>query len=336
MAGRSGRTWVRRFRKSDHRLIRAGQQHAKRALLTFCLISVAACDPYGLQGTGGFAVPGLQEPGAYSSLPPESVVLSRYYAHVQAGLLAQGLLRTDGGGPDVPFTARDLVDDFIRIALFEEYTTIGGRIVARQTPSQLHRWDRAVRMAVEFGATVPEAQRTIDRSNIAAFASRLSRVTGLPIRQVRSNANYHVFIVNELERRALAPRIREILPGISEAAIQAVQDMPRSTFCLVFALDPGELGSYSQAMAVIRAEHPDLMRLSCIHEELAQGLGLSNDSPSARPSIFNDDEEFGLLTTHDEMLLRILYDPRMRAGMDAEEARVQAEIIAAELLGGDV
>jgi len=336
MAGRNGRIWALRSRKSGPLVIRAGQRHTKNVLLATCLIGLAACDPQGLQGSGGFAVPGLQEPDAYSSLPPESVALSRYYARVQAGLLTQGLLRTDGGGPDAPFSAQDLVDDFIRIALFEEYTTIGGRIVARQTPSQLHRWDQPVRMAVEFGATVPQAQRAIDRSSITAFADRLSRVTGLPIRQVSSNANYHVFIVNELERRTLAPRIREILPGISEAAIQAVQDMPRSTFCLVFALDPGELGSYSQAVAVIRAEHPDLMRLSCIHEELAQGLGLSNDSPSARPSIFNDDEEFGLLTTHDELLLRILYDPRMRAGMDAEEARVQAEIIAAELFGGDV
>ncbi len=336
MAGRNGRIWALRSRKSGPLVIRAGQRHTKNVLLATCLIGLAACDPQGLQGSGGFAVPGLQEPDAYSSLPPESVALSRYYARVQAGLLTQGLLRTDGGGPDAPFSAQDLVDDFIRIALFEEYTTIGGRIVARQTPSQLHRWDQPVRMAVEFGATVPQAQRAIDRSSITAFADRLSRVTGLPIRQVSSNANYHVFIVNELERRTLAPRIREILPGISEAAIQAVQDMPRSTFCLVFALDPGELGSYSRAVAVIRGEHPDLMRLSCIHEELAQGLGLSNDSPSARPSIFNDDEEFGLLTTHDELLLRILYDPRMRAGMDAEEARVQAEIIAAELFGGDV
>lgn len=317
-------------------MIRAGLYWLRRAFLAGCMAAVAACDPYGLQGPGGISEPGVQEPDAFSDLPAESVALSRYYSRVQAGLLTQGLLRQDGGGPDVPFTARDLVDDFIRIALFEEYTTIGGRIIARQTPSQLHRWDRPVRMAVEFGATVAQTQRETDSASIAAYASRLSRVTGLPIRQVSSTANFHVFIVNELERRTLGARIRDILPGISEAAIQAVQTMPRSTFCLVFALDPGDLGTYSQAVAVIRAEHPDLMRLSCIHEELAQGLGLSNDSPSARPSIFNDDEEFALLTTHDEMLLRMLYDPRMRPGMKAVEARVQAEIIAAELVGGDV
>jgi hypothetical protein len=91
--------------------------------------------------------------------------------------------------------------------------------------------------------------------------------------------------------------------------------MPRSTYCLVVAWDPDDDGGYEKAVAVIRSEHPDLLRLSCIHEEMAQGMGLSNDSPDARPSIFNDDEEFALLTPHDEMLLRILYDPRLRPGM---------------------
>ncbi|RMD94966.1 MAG: DUF2927 domain-containing protein, partial [Alphaproteobacteria bacterium] len=92
--------------------------------------------------------------------------------------------------------------------------------------------------------------------------------------------------------------------------------------------------TYDRAVAIIRAEHPPLMRRSCIHEEIAQGLGLANDSPDARPSIFNDDEEFALLTTHDELLLKMLYDPRMRPGMTPEEARPVAEIIAAELMGG--
>ena len=45
----------------------------------------------------------------------------------------------------------------------------------------------------------------------------------------------------------------------------------------------GDSGTYTRAFAVIRAEHPDLLRLSCLHEEIAQGLGLANDSPRARP-----------------------------------------------------
>jgi hypothetical protein len=89
-------------------------------------------------------------------------------------------------------------------------------------------------------------------------------------------------------------------------------------------------------VAIIRAEHPDLMRQTCIHEEVAQGLGLANDSRQARPSIFNDDEEFGFLTRQDELMLQMLYDDRFTIGMSAAEAAPLARRIATELMGGEV
>ena len=92
---------------------------------------------------------------------------------------------------------------------------------------------------------------------------------------------------------------------------------------------------YNGAFAVVRAEHPDLLRLSCIHEEIAQGLGLPNDSPQARPSIFNDDEEFALLTRQDELMLKMLYSPELRPGMTEAEARPIVETLASRLLGGE-
>ena len=84
---------------------------------------------------------------------------------------------------------------------------------------------------------------------------------------------------------------------------------------------------------MIRAEHPDLLRLSCLHEEIAQGLGLANDSPRARPSIFNDDEEYALLTRQDELMLRILYSPELRPGMSLAEAEPIVRMLAARLMG---
>lgn len=296
---------------------------------------LSACDPYYLSdGAGG------QKTNAPAQTPPveqsaESKELAEYYKRVQDGFLVQGQLRTDGGGPDTPFNARNLVDNFERIALYNEYANDGQRIVARQTESLVHRWDTPIRMKVEFGASVPLEQRQVDRTRVTNYAQRLGKLTGVPIRMTNGDANFNVFVVNEDERRALGPRLRQILPRDSEATISAVVDMPRSDYCLVFAWTSPERASYTNAVAIIRGEHPDLMRLSCIHEELAQGMGLPNDSPSARPSIFNDDEEFAFLTGHDELLLKILYDPRIKSGMTAQEARAQAEIIAAELMGDD-
>lgn len=308
----------------------------------FGLIGVAAlllsgCDEALLTRPGAPAptpvVPEI-DPPVVPAPSTESAELVRYYSRVEGNLVAQGLLRTDGGGRDAPFTADDLVRNFERIALYEEYANVGGRLIARQTASRLHRWEQPVRIQVEFGATVPKAKERRDRTSVTAFAARMSRVTGLPIRQVTTGGNFHVFIVNEDERRALGPRIREIIPGIGKAAIDAVIDLPRSSYCLVFASDPDDNGSYRTAVAVIRGEHPDLLRLSCIHEEIAQGMGLSNDSPTARPSVFNDDEEFGLLTDHDELLLKMLYDRRLAAGMTAQEAMPIVRVIASELAGG--
>ena len=274
---------------------------------------------------------------APQSLPSaQSRQLSSYYGRLQADLLAQGLLRTDGGGPDVPFGRRDLVENFVRIALFDEYATRGGRLIQRQTEANLRRWGEPVRFGVAFGETVPQAQRSKDRALIAGYASRLARVTGHPISVSDANANFHVLILNEDERRAIGPTLRTLVPGISETSVRTVETMPRSILCIVLAFSQGAGNhSYSKAVAVVRGEHADLMRQSCVHEELAQGLGLANDSPTARPSIFNDDEEFGLLTRQDELLLKTLYDRRLTPGMNAATARPIVETIAAELLGGE-
>jgi hypothetical protein len=272
--------------------------------------------------------------------PPEPVastldpVLVAHYARVESDLRARGFLRTDPGGADAPFDAATLARNFERIAFFSEFDTRGGRLFARQTSSPLHRWEAPVRMSVQVGTGVPPTQAQRDRTRVASFAARLGRITGHPVRVTNDGANFHVLIVTDAERRALGPTLARLAPGVSPAVISAVTDLSRSNYCLVLALDGARTGAYTAAVAVIRAELPDLLRLSCIHEELAQGMGLANDHPLARPSIFNDDEEFALLTRHDELLLRMLYDPRLRPGMTVAQARPIFTQIAAELLGG--
>ncbi|WP_371060039.1 DUF2927 domain-containing protein [Rhodosalinus sp. 5P4] len=253
----------------------------------------------------------------------ESRQLAAYYARVQADLLAQGLLRTDGGGPDTPYGSADILRNFERIAFFDEYTRGAGLRPGRNVSGRLKRWPGPVRIAAEFGASVPPARRTRDANAVRGYAARLAQVTGHPISVSSPRAaNFHVLFMGEDDRDELLARVRGIVPDIAPDALAIFDDLPRSIHCLVLAFSGTSGGyDYARAIAFIRAEHPDLMRLACIHEEMAQGLGLANDSPRARPSIFNDDDEFALLTTHDEELLRLLYDPRLEIGMRLEEAR---------------
>ena len=309
-------------------------------LLALSLASLGACDTP--VQTATMPSPAARPVAPETPTEPQAVQrsqrsydLERHYARVQADLLGQGLLRTDGGGPDTPFAAHNLSQNFERIALYDEYVSRGGQLVAQQTESRLRRWEQPVRLEVHFGSTVTPEQRTRDTNSLVGYARRLRNASGHPISTVGTNGNFHVLILHEDERRAYGPQLRQLVPGIGDTAVNTVEDMPRDTFCLVFAFSRGDDPSYTRAVAVIRAEHLDLLRLSCIHEEVAQGLGLANDSPVARPSIFNDDEEFALLTTHDEMLLRILYDRRVSTGMDATQARPIVDTIANEIMGGE-
>ena len=284
------------------------------------------------------ALPRPDEPMVASAPSPASAELADYYARVQNGLLTEGMLRTDRGGPDVPFSARDLTRNFLKIAFYEEYADAGGRLVAKENASRLHRWIKPVTISVEYGASVAAAKRTRDSAVVSRLLGRIATATGHPISQVGAGSgNFRVFVVNEDERRAMGPQLKSIMPDISNTALNTIINLPRSTYCLVFATtDARNPGTYAQAIAVVRAEHPDLLRASCYHEEIAQGFGLANDYPLARPSLFNDDEEFALMTTHDEYLLKMLYDRRLTPGMTEAEARGTVERIAAELLGGNV
>jgi hypothetical protein len=279
--------------------------------------------------------PGGAREGEVVAPSAESAAMREYLARVGRALEAQGLLRQDVAPRDAPFGARQLAEDFIRIALYDEYAARGGGFVAEQQASRLRRWTKPVRMSVEFGASVPLAQRRADRNAISAYAGQLRRASGHPVSFGSGPGNFTVLMLNEDERRAAGPRLRQLVPGIDEASVSAITGLAPSTFCVAFAFSSGNSPEYDRVVAVIRGEHPDRLRLSCIHEELAQGMGLANDSPRARPSIFNDDEEFALLTRHDELLLRMLYDPRLTPGMTEAEARPIVQTIAAELMGGE-
>lgn len=267
-----------------------------------------------------------------ASATPASVNMRNYLVNVEEALIQRGKLRTDDGSSVGPITVERLVEDFIQTALRDEYSRQGGKLVQGNTPAPLRRWESPVRMQIEYGASVNPLQRSKDRNAVAGFAAKLKAATGHSVALTDGPGNFYVLILSEDERRAFGPRLAALVPGIPPSDIAALTDLAPQNYCTVFAYSRGNGPTYVQAVALVRSELPARMRLSCFHEELAQGMGLANDSPAARPSIFNDDEEFALLTRHDELLLRMLYDPRLRPGMTEGEARPILTEIATELL----
>lgn len=278
-------------------------------------------------------------PPALSQADATSAELATYYRRIEAERRARGMMRTDSGADSMAFSAGRLADIYVEIALRDEYLRTARGFTSRTSAANLRRWTEPVRYRLEFGDSVPPAMRNRDHAEVATLVNRMSSAARHPMRLLPpgtpEGGNFHVLVLSEGERRAVAPRLRTLVPGIDEAAVRLVTEMPRETFCMVLAFSRRDDDAYSDAIAIIRAEHPDLTRLACYHEELAQGLGLANDSLQARPSVFNDNQEFALLTALDLLLLRLHYDPRLAPGMSEAEARPAILQIAAELVGGE-
>lgn len=230
------------------------------------------------------------------------------------------------------FNADDLARNFEQVVFFTETGTRAGEEPSAPEPALLRRWDQPVRMRIWFGDSVPEPERENDRASVAALVDRLSRVTGHPISLEDGMPTFFVFVLNQREREEFSESPVAMEFNLPERVLLDVETIPPRNACTVtFYNLEAPPSSITRAYAIIRAELDRRQRLACFHEEIAQGLGATNDSYQARPSIFNDDGEFDLLTRHDELLLQMLYDKRLQGGMDAAAAKPIARVIAEEL-----
>jgi len=235
--------------------------------------------------------------------------------------LSRGLMRTDGGGPDTPFDMHDILRHFQDIAFYDEYdATLGFSRISQA--SHLEKWTTPVRFNPVFGKSVDRNRVKLAKATVAKYVKKLSRITGHPMLVSARKPNFDVLFMGHDDRDQMDAFLASRGPQIGALAKHVVAMMPEDVHCMVMAFSNAEIRhGYTHAIAIIRAEHPPLMQRACIEEELAQGLGLANDSPYARPSIFNDDDEFATLTTMDAVMLQILYNPRLLPGMTLDQAR---------------
>ncbi|MGF1445443.1 MAG: DUF2927 domain-containing protein [Pikeienuella sp.] len=242
------------------------------------------------------------------------------FARWDADLRAAGKLRADRAPIDAPYTKADLAANFAKIGFGSEFEIVDGTYSAVDATKEapLTRWAGPIRYAV-FGDS-----SQADTAALAAFARRLTAATGLEIRPAALEPNLLVFFLDEAGREQvgrLFQRERDYRPlaDLYDAWAADAQWPCAAEFYYHAPTAPNAFEIYF-AVVYIRAEVSGISRRSCIEEEIAQTLGLARDDPSIRPSIFNDDEEFALMTDHDAKLLQILYDRRLRPGMTVDEA----------------
>jgi hypothetical protein len=91
-----------------------------------------------------------------------------------------------------------------------------------------------------------------------------------------------------------------------------------------------ETGYVVRRVQIYITPYPDEVRRHCIAEELTQALGLADDSRLVRDSIFNDASARQRIAPWDALMVRVLYDARLRPGMHKTEAMPIVRRIIAE------
>jgi len=72
---------------------------------------------------------------------------------------------------------------------------------------------------------------------------------------------------------------------------------------------------------ILTVDNGDFVFLDCAYEELLQSLGPINDTDTVPWTMFNDAVSMGFFDVYDQYILNILYDPRIKAGMNVEEVK---------------
>lgn len=248
------------------------------------------------------------------------------YSDQSANLHAMGHLRVDTAPSDAPFSAADLATNFHRVAFSYEFAFRNGRLVQGPIDKPLKRWQGTIRYRM-FGDGVTDK----DRADVVELLARLAPLTGLEFVETAGKADLVISIATRSGRRKISRMLGDRGFHSYRERYDIWRRSPNWTCGATVSARPDQPERLYFAHVFLGAEARGIMRTACLHEEIVQTLGLANDYAAARPSIFNDDQEFALMTDHDAMLLRALYDRRLRPGMSADEAMPIARQIFAEM-----
>lgn len=251
-----------------------------------------------------------------------------------------GLLRQERMPADAPYTNADLIDAFEKIAFRFEVDPFGTGEFSSQTRPEIIRKVVGGPSILVLNANGRDRAQLVNK--LRRYTARLSELTGLTPRVFTDTDAYRearqgqtavlLLQATEEEFALLSDPNTEVNPlkQLGERADWFVSAIERWRFSrspcggqILVSTQSESTRARGEVLFVFlmfRNPLPDILLDGCVEEEMAQVLGLFNDHPSLRPSIFNDDEEFSRLTSHDADLLRLLYHPSITPGMTKPEA----------------
>lgn len=190
---------------------------------------------------------------------------------------------------------------FYEVALKNEYDTID---------HPLRKWRKPIRIYLVHDVKDKKLHTELAHKQVA----HLRQITGHSIRFVPHRHQANLTWVFSSEAR-WEKQVEKYLGKSSTKYLS-------SAVCIANyrARKSGEIIKASIVIPVDKARHRGKL-IACVVEEVAQILGLPNDSDNVYPSVFNDHSPEELLSPLDITLLKLLYEPSLTVGMRKDEIK---------------
>lgn len=195
----------------------------------------------------------------------------------------------------------DVVDGFEKTVFGAEYA---GPLGFTQT--YMRRFEGPVRAVVIDRSRKRGRKRTV--VNFLRYLDAKIRPLDLRVVSDPARANLVVYVV---DRKDYATTVRDRVFRSRFATVRG-RCVVRSQFTRA---------GLSRSSTVIVSDEGDALFNRCMAEEIMQALGPLNDDTSLGRSMFNDASRYTAPQRFDLLILRMLYDRRLRSGMTLAQAR---------------
>jgi hypothetical protein len=199
------------------------------------------------------------------------------------------------------FSDAEIMDGFFK-------TTFGSELQRGEASDRIRKYDGPVRIFVDNRGR-PDRRRQV--AEIVEDIRRKIDHIDIALTTQRSEANFNVILVPE---RDFAQTLRTHYGA--EKADQIQRSLEPQ--CLAgLAKDASYRIVRSDVFLVVDAGN--FVFSDCGYEEILQALGPINDDNSIPWTMFNDNVSLGFFGIYDQLLLNILYHPRIKPGMTRDE-----------------
>jgi hypothetical protein len=208
------------------------------------------------------------------------------------------------------FTDTEIIDGFLKTAFGAEYHLAGrvDRIRKYTTPVRVFADGNRADRKAQLAKVVADIGRKVAHLDIAMAEG--SEAANVLVKMVRDRDLYRTITKSYGSERA-----REIKTSLDPQCLSGFRK--------------NEQYEIEHSDVILTTDNGDFVFFDCAYEELLQSLGPINDTSSVPWTMFNDRVSMGFFDVYDQYILNILYDPRIKAGMNVEEVKaVLPEVLA--------